>query len=47
MCIRDRTYLGHNGLSLCNSSGYPFGSHGTLVYQRDGNLSEAFQQQKD
>ena len=42
-----QTHLGHNGLPLRDTPRNHIGSHGTLLHHGDGNLSEAFQQQKD
>ncbi len=42
-----QTYLGHNGLPLRDTPRNHIGSHGALLHYGDGNLSEAFQQQKD
>ena len=42
-----QTYLGHNGLPLRDTPRNHIGSHGALLHHGDGNLSEAFQQQKD
>ena len=42
-----QTHLGHNGLPLRDTPRNHIGSHGALLHHGDGNLSEAFQQQKD
>ena len=42
-----QTHLGYNGLPLRDTSRNHIGSHGALLHHGDGNLSEAFQQQKD
>ncbi len=42
-----QTHLGYNGLPLRDTPRNHLGSHGALLHHGDGNLSEAFQQQKD
>ena len=41
------SYVGNNGLSLWNTSGYHIRSNGTFIYQGYGNLFEAFSKSKD
>lgn len=41
------SYVGNNGLSLRNTSGYHIRSNGTFIYQGYGNLFEAFSKSKD